>query len=402
MISLGDLHKSANYCHQTLKRQIDYNDYEPIDWALNAATLSQYFFTKNALKQSRHLLAAASYMLDKYEQDVCAMDLTEDQRKAKMDILNHRSADVARCWAKYGLHILSTSKDRLMQDNEEEQAAAEEAGISREMENLTINNEFDEFQTLSLSLYENQVGAEFVLTYDDAKMVFVNAQAWLNKAKEYYTAESEATEYARIVQDHASLYKYLAFFDEDDANRCKFHRRRADMLEELVTLLNPTYYLVICREIWYELGLTYSTMLDIKLTALENIPSDQRPTPHQLNKINKLCDSSIKSFQKYLDSYNKATETIPKDLSVDEMHPILFAYFHIGRLFYKIITPDKKMQLWNTKNSLKFYEMLVKGCQENSEAGEMLKAEMGVCKQMISLLPLKMEKLFNEIQNEGA
>lgn len=402
MISLGDLHKSANYCHQTLKRQIDYNDYEPIDWALNAATLSQYFFTKNALKQSRHLLAAASYMLDKYEQDVCAMDLTEDQRKAKMDILNHRSADVARCWAKYGLHILSTSKDRLMQDNEEEQAAVAEAGISREMENLTINNEFDEFQTLSLSLYENQVGAEFVLTYDDAKMVFVNAQAWLNKAKEYYTAESEATEYARIVQDHASLYKYLAFFDEDDANRCKFHRRRADMLEELVTLLNPTYYLVICREIWYELGLTYSTMLDIKLTALENIPSDQRPTPHQLNKINKLCDSSIKSFQKYLDSYNKATETIPKDLSVDEMHPILFAYFHIGRLFYKIITPDKKMQLWNTKNSLKFYEMLVKGCQENSEAGEMLKAEMGVCKQMISLLPLKMEKLFNEIQNEGA
>lgn len=151
--NLGNLEKSANYCHQTLKRQIEYNDYEPIDWALNAATLSQHFFTKNKLKQSRHLLAAASYMLDKYEQDICAMELTEDQRKSKMDTLNHRSADVARCWAKYGLHILSTSKERLMQDNEEDQE-----GVVKEMENLTINNDFDEFQTLSLSLYENQVG----------------------------------------------------------------------------------------------------------------------------------------------------------------------------------------------------------------------------------------------------
>lgn len=38
--TLGDLHKSAALCHRTLQRQLEFNDYEHIDWALNAATLS--------------------------------------------------------------------------------------------------------------------------------------------------------------------------------------------------------------------------------------------------------------------------------------------------------------------------------------------------------------------------
>lgn len=45
--SLGDLEKSAIYCHTTLKKQLLLGDFESIDWALNAATLSQYFCTNN-------------------------------------------------------------------------------------------------------------------------------------------------------------------------------------------------------------------------------------------------------------------------------------------------------------------------------------------------------------------
>lgn len=45
--SSGDLHKSAVYCHTTLRKQLELEEYDPIDWALNAATLSQYFCTNN-------------------------------------------------------------------------------------------------------------------------------------------------------------------------------------------------------------------------------------------------------------------------------------------------------------------------------------------------------------------
>lgn len=45
--SLGDLEKSAIYCHTTLKKQLNQGEFESIDWALNAATLSQYFCTND-------------------------------------------------------------------------------------------------------------------------------------------------------------------------------------------------------------------------------------------------------------------------------------------------------------------------------------------------------------------
>lgn len=45
--SLGDAEKSAVYCHSTLLKQLILQEFEPIDWALNAATLSQYFCTNS-------------------------------------------------------------------------------------------------------------------------------------------------------------------------------------------------------------------------------------------------------------------------------------------------------------------------------------------------------------------
>ena len=83
-------------------------------------------------------------------------------------------------------------------------------------------------------------------------------------------------------------------------------------------------------------------------------------------------------------------------MSVDNLLPIYFAYFHLGRLYYKLTTPDKLMQINNIKNSLKYYNLLITGCENNKDAGETFKAELGVCKEMVMLLPLKMKRLLEE------
>lgn len=233
--------------------------------------------------------------------------------------------------------------------------------------------------------------------FDDAKPVFLVTQQWLHRAKEYYTAESEASEYAKIVQDLASSYKYLAFYDFDESNECKLYKRSADLLEDLLLQLNETYYMAICRELWYELGMAYSSILEIKLVACERTSkSGQTPSPHVLNKINMLCQKGIARYQRFVDSYREggdATKPLPPTLSTDELEPILFAIFHVARLYYKIMTPDRALQIANTENSLKYYQQFVKGCEANEEAGAKMKAEYGVCKEMITLLPLKIKKL---------
>ncbi|XP_065079004.1 KIF-binding protein [Ochlerotatus camptorhynchus] len=391
---LEDLVKSAHYCHRTLKRQLDYNDYEHVDWALNAATLSQYYFPKNYLCQARHLLAAASYMLDRFEEEVIPKETNPTVRTEKIETHQHRSADVARCWAKYAIHILSTSKDRLCNDDGEEGTERQNA------ESLSPVKEIDRFIGLEgLSVYEDQITDEFCLTLDDAKLVLLNGLSWLNKAKEYYTKETEASQYAKIVQDIASLYKHLAFFEDNEDNQCKLYKRSVDQLEELDQVLNATYYQTICREIWYELALIYSKMLDVKLSKLDSLTASERPSPHALNKINKLCEKSISKFQKFLESYKIPLDTLEVPAGIDncELQPVYFAYFHIGRLYYKVITPDRRMQLDNVQNSFRYYHHFVKSCEENEIVGAHFKAEMGVCKEMNTLLPLKIKKLMNEL-----
>ncbi|XP_058818849.1 KIF-binding protein [Topomyia yanbarensis] len=394
---LEDLVKSAHFCHLTLKRQLDYNDYEHVDWALNSATLSQYYFPKDYLSQARHLLAAASYMLDRFEEEVIPKETNPTAKAEKVETHRHRSADIARCWAKYGIHILTASKERLCRDDDDDN---ERASKPQSTDGLSPVRDIDRFIGLEgLSVYEDQITDEFCLTFEDAKLVMCNGLAWLNKAKEYYTKETEASQYAKIIQDVASLYKQLAFFDDNEDNQCKLYKRCIDQLEELDQTLNATYYQTICREIWYELGLTYSKILDAKLSKLESLASNERPTPHALNKINKLCEKSIGKFQKFLESYKVPLDTleVPTGIDESELQPILFAFFHIGRLYYKVITPDKRLQLANVKNSFRYYHNFVKHCEQYETVGAQFKAEMGVCKEMNTLLPLKIKKLTDEL-----
>jgi tetratricopeptide (TPR) repeat protein len=81
--SLNDHIKSAAYCHTTLKRQLESKDFDPVDWALNSATLSQFFMEKNGFSQARHHMAAASYILDQYETDLSLQEGSDEALEAK-------------------------------------------------------------------------------------------------------------------------------------------------------------------------------------------------------------------------------------------------------------------------------------------------------------------------------
>lgn len=56
------------------------------------------------------------------------------------------------------------------------------------------------------------------------------------------------TDHIEILQDHSSLFRSLAFFEEDLERRCKMHKRRVDMLEPIcngtvLTLLSSCSFL---------------------------------------------------------------------------------------------------------------------------------------------------------------
>lgn len=255
------------------------------------------------------------------------------------------------------------------------------------------------------SAYENIITDRFLLDVDDAKPVFLTTIKWIEKAKSYYAIDVEATEYSKIIQDHAMAYKHLAFFESDLSNQSKMHKRRVDLLEGLLEQLNKVFYMNIVRELLYELGTAYSNILDIKLEMFEQ--SQKEPNvvinPNALKKINDLIVKSRNNFTEFISTYFVAkTQEFKPDLTVDELIPIAFSYFQIARISYKFITPDKHLQYKNLSTCLESYQKFVALCSQKDEIGNKMKAEVGVSKEMVQLLPLKLQRLKGDIIESGA
>lgn len=390
--SLKDHCQSAIYCHMTLRKQLGHNeivqDLDYIDWALNAATLSQYFMENNSFFQARHHLAAASYILQKYKNILEQKSKNNEENEilaAEWENFKHRSADVARCWAKYGILLMLSSKERLMQKNE----------TGQDNKQLNKNSKSKIINDLRFSILEkeiepiiNQITDKYLLDFDDARSVFLNTQKWLEQAKTYYTLENHASDYILIIQDNSRAYKYLSFFEEHEDRQAKMHKRRIDILENVITELNPQYYESACRQIWIELGETYSDILDIKLDRLRS--SDEKPSPQTLTKINYLAKNSIKNFQAFLDSLHVRNSNSEMQEFPDEvMQPALFSYFHLGRLYNKMITPDKTIQIKNMQNSINAYKFVIDYCEKYPKAAEVMKVELNLCKELVNLSIIK-------------
>ncbi|KAL6255865.1 hypothetical protein P5V15_013107 [Pogonomyrmex californicus] len=409
---LDDKCNFALYCHRTLSKQLSQNkitqDLDYVDWALNAATISQYFIEQDKFPQARHHLAAASCILEKYSEILKAKGTreTSESLAAEYENYDHRSASIARCWAKYGIALLGASKERLLKRFEqEEEQYLKSAKVSNEAYKYSQTETMEDPRFVDLEpeleSITNEITDMYLLDFNDARPVFLNVRKWLDKAKEYYTFENHASDYAWIAQDLSQAYKYLAFFEDNEDRQARMHKRRIDILEKVIEGLCPRYYRVVCREIWIELAETYLEILDLKFERLQ--ASNEKATPQMIAKIERLSRNSIKHFQSYLNSLEMSkSESGVESFSDDLLYQALYAYFHIGRLYNRIITSDVQQKIENMQNSIDAYSFIVNYYDKHPEKQEKLdKYEfIKLSKEFVTLLPLSLERLKQQQINQ--
>ncbi|XP_076656760.1 KIF-binding protein [Halictus rubicundus] len=405
--TLDDHAKTALYCHRTLSRQLCHNkvteklDY--VDWALNAATLSQYFLKIEGFTQARHHLAAASYILQTYE-NILKKKTEENPESeaiaAEWENFKHRSADVAMCWAKYGILLLDLSWQRLLQKNEIDED-------NNEMLQETNNKDISELESVkdlkfndleeTVKPIASQITDQYLLDFNDARLVFLNIKKWLVQAESYYTLNEHASDHVLIAQDLAQAYYYLSFFEDDEDKQAKMHKRRVDVLEDVVKELNPQYYQSACRQIWIRLGEAYSNILDIKLDRLKTTERK----PQAVAKINRLAHNSIKYFQKFLDSLEHCpTDPKMQEFPEEVLRPALSSYFNIGRLYGKIICNthdaldhDKAVQISYAEKSINALKFVVDYCDKYPAAADIMKPLLYLCKEFVTLSTVRLNNL---------
>ncbi|GAB6029170.1 hypothetical protein CHUAL_004946 [Chamberlinius hualienensis] len=408
----------AAVCYElTLRRQLDGQEFDGIDWAVNAATLSQFFISENNFSAARHLLACATKVLEDHSCQTSTNNIYPDEpddtpQKACIKAIHFaasyfvRKADIARCWAKYGNLLLNVSWNELMKSGEE---MGQEKGDSEKGErDLEKPKEVDVgfnlsgfggrdphkmFQSLGAEEIEKQITADKVLVYQDARLVFLNAQSWLNAAKEYYTFEDHASDYIQISQDMSQLFKILAQFEPDTDRRCKMHKRRINLLEDVLKGVNPKYYFDFCRQIYFEVGETYTELMDLKLSILNETTATA--TQHAVLKVHSLAVKAIQSFQSYVNSY-KSNGELPDELPENFARPILLAHVFMGRLHSKRNAKDVKSTIEYLQESMVNYKYVVDYCERHPETASIIQHELSVTKEMVNLLPIKMEKIAAE------
>ncbi|KAG0713528.1 KIF1-binding protein [Chionoecetes opilio] len=377
---LGAPDRSAWYCHSTLQRQLASKDYDPLEWAINAATLSQFYQGKEKFRVARHLLASASKVLASHEAEMNTAEAETEDAAHKQEKYNQCKADVARCWGRYCLVMLQVSCERALPDDPSQPPAEQE-------EEDSLDEQL-EFLQLEVSDLESEVAGAPVQEFDEARQLFLAGLRWLTEARQHYTLEDHASDHVSITQEMSLLYKALAFFEPSEDRRCKMHKRRVDLLTMLIKELNPQYYLHVCRQINYELAEIYSAMMDNKL-ALWDGEAD-RPSPQQTKKVNTLATSSIQHFLHYLDSLkDKTTGEQPTAYPEDALRPALVAWFHLGRLWSKLLTSEPVTKMQNYMQSLQNYKRLVEYCDRHPESQSVMAQELAICREMVQLLPLK-------------
>uniref|UniRef100_A0A4W6G307 KIF-binding protein n=1 Tax=Lates calcarifer TaxID=8187 RepID=A0A4W6G307_LATCA len=394
--NLGQTERAATYCHSTLQRQLQLNQFNPMEWALNAATLSQYYITKGRYMEGRHCLSAAT-VISGLAGEVPS-EATENERREQ---LRQKRAEIARCWIKYCLNLLQDAK-KLLEDNigeldtdRQDELKRARRGEEEEEEKgrksaLLFGSE-DTFD--SIASLEEKVRCLFPLDFTEARAVFLVGQNYVTQAKEYFQMDGYVTDHIEILQDHSALFRALAFFEEDLERRCKMHKRRVDMLEPICTDLNAQYYLMIRRQLMFELAETYSEMMDLKLTLANRQADTQSLDSHTIKKFNHLCSASAKYFQMFLDSLCSPEGKVPEHLEEEVLRPALVARFRVARLHSRLISSSPSVQLDNLNRSLENYKYVVQYCETHPEAATTVETELELSKEMVGLLPLKINRL---------
>ncbi|XP_066535152.1 KIF-binding protein [Hoplias malabaricus] len=405
--NLDQFERAGQYCHSTLQRQLKFSQFVPLEWAINAATLSQYYITKTRYMEARHCLAAANViagLAGEVPSEAAAKESEAEYEKREQ--LRQKRAEIARCWIKYCLNLLQDAK-KLLEDNigeldldrqEELQSARRDEEDEKEKgrKNAVLFDSGDTFD--SICSQEEKVSCVFPLNFDEARAIFLVGQNYVTQAKEYFEMDGHVTDHIEILQDHSALFKVLAFFEEDLERRCKMHKRRVDMLEPICKDLNAQYYLLICRQLQFELAETFYEMMDLKLAVAEK---QDQPDMHIIKKFNHLCAASIKYYQMFLDSTRSPEGKFPEKLEDDILRPALVAKFRVARLQSKIISTNLPTQLENLNNSLESYNFVVQYCEKNPEAKKAVETELELSEEMVSLLPLKINRIKSKMASSN-
>eukprot|EP01084_Bolivina_argentea_P160176 278939_1 len=403
--NLGNNEKSAIYCHKTLQRQLKYdkNALDRKDWVVNALNLSSFFINNSKFRQAIHCIEAAckiSESISPYttdnENDENIFDDEEEQKRMK--------ADIEKSWGilytellKKSYEINSTYQD---QKDAEKDAETDEKALENTQElialdeKLKLDNSINMFDNIEL---KQPPKMELASTYNEAKELFIPGLNHLMNAIGFYVLDGFVTDHTKIAQHISTIYKYLAFFEQDKSTKCKLHKRRINLLKDIEAQLSVNAYEDLVQDLCYELGSIYENMGSLKKDILDAQDKSKEVNTEmkQIKKINDLYSKAVHYLTKYVNIFEYPPNAQSKEMQeIPEQYRFEYfqAHFLMSVLYGKLIGGNKTVKIENLKKSLSGYQHIVQFYDKKGPI-DSCKIQYTIAKEMKDLLPLKISSM---------
>lgn len=347
---------AATYCLVTLRRQMSVAEnanFNETEWAMNCLDLSNFYTGSGQLVYADQCLQAARKMLPAG---------ADPERVGRLNAMTGR----------YYRNVLDISRKR---------ALGLTVAYSPETEEAR-RHEPPLFPTMHLNP-PKRVVADF----EGARELFNQGIEYFNAALKHYVFDGYVTDHATVLQDISQLYRSLAHFEPDLARKIAMHKRRLALLEPLLQM-NPNAYHQLYKGVLYEVAETQAELSDL-LTQSGAAPK----------KINQHIVASLSHWHVFVKSFEHQGH-MPEHLDEDSIDPFLHAHFFLARLYSRLIVPPGKAELENLTKALTYYRYIVNYVEKRKLPN--LAEEVDCCRQMVELLPIKMDKIVKDISRNPA
>ena len=357
--------KAIHFCSVTLKRQIENNEYEIKDAVNNCINLSEFYLESQNFAQTEYILR-------------CALSLIPEDKTQKKKLR-------ASVQAQLGKYYLERLKLALL--------------LMRKNTSIANEKNLEEMINKKKFIIENLREVKFpeikdIQNLEEAKSLFRKGNTQLKRALKIFVMDGYVTDHIKITQTISQLYKYLIFFETDNARIFSMEDRRINLLEPIYKAINHKVYVIQWQEISLELAEIFCEIFESNYEIF-------RKNPKKIEKklIDEINEHGRKSLFYYEDiigyienEYGKETEK-----KFEDFITIITIKSNIARLYSKIIFVDEvKKRVDSLKKSLEIYNQvykLLKGSQDIFGDKEELKENLIMCEEMIGMLPIKIDKI---------
>ena len=106
-------------------------------------------------------------------------------------------------------------------------------------------------------------------SFTRARSLFLLAKKALEAGQRHYVLDGCVTDHVQSLQAISRLYKHLATFESDAKRQQAMSTRRIALLDPVSREINAEAYLVLVKELTFELGGISQDMLEMKLMRIE-------------------------------------------------------------------------------------------------------------------------------------